>query len=328
MREFNYGGYVREFEKGLRSRNMTKIAKVLFEPIFEWPGLVNHYGKKYTTRNAGAWYKYEADIPGNIKEAIDDAGLIEKVLDHFNATVIYDNVDPMLEETMYNALKVYIDDSSLDGATKAQLTDLLSQNEKGEFLARSFILALAGDNTIQDTPYNKLPIADDLKYYHELMKRYPKPQTMPIPEEVEDMRDVKELYKAYGDKTGNTYILPEDLEEEPLLKRDFDRQRTSYYQAETIRREMRDTLKVDEESNFKIFKDEVYDGVIDTCETDYDNGYERMKAVIQHATTVQLSSNTEDRMLRWVGPGEKKGACHMLVNDERLYWCDGDENEE
>ena len=68
--------------------------------------------------------------------------------------------------------------------------------------------------------------------------------------------------------------------------------------------------------------------VIDTCDAEYDNGYERMKAVIQHATTVPLSSNTEDRMLRWVGPGEKKGACHMLVNDEKLYWCNGDGNEE
>ena len=236
----------------------------------------------------------------------------------------------MLEEGMYKALKEYIFDSSLDEATKIELSELLDQNEQGDFLGRAFILALSGDNRVQDTPYDKLPIADDLKYYHELMKRYTKPQMIQVPDEPEDheMPYVSELYRAYGEKTGNTYIRPEDLEDEPALKRDFDRQRTSYYQAETIRREMRDTLKVDEESNFSDFKDEVYDGVIDTCDAEYDNGYERMKAVIQHATTVPLSSNTEDRMLRWVGPGEKKGACHMLVNDEKLYWCNGDGNEE
>ena len=330
MRDFNYGGYVREFEKGLLSRNMTKIAKILFDPIFEWPGVVNHYGNKYTTRNAGAWFKYEADIPENIKEAIDDAALINKIMDYFNDVVIGDYIDPMLEEGMYKALKEYIFDSSLDEATKIELSELLDQNEQGDFLGRAFILALSGDNRVQDTPYDKLPIADDLKYYHELMKRYTKPQMIQVPDEPEDyeMPYVSELYRAYGEKTGNTYIRPEDLEDEPALKRDFDRQRTSYYQAETIRREMRDTLKVDEESNFSDFKDEVYDGVIDTCDAEYDNGYERMKAVIQHATTVPLSSNTEDRMLRWVGPGEKKGACHMLVNDEKLYWCNGDGNEE
>lgn len=321
---------MRQFEKGLRSHNMTKIARILFTPIFEWPGVVNHYGEKYTTRNAGDWYKYEADIPGNIKEALDDAALIDEIMNYFNDVVIVDYVDPMLELGMYEALKEYIFDSSLDETSKNELVELLDQNELGDFLGRSFVVALSGDNRVQDTPYNKLPIADDLKYYHELMKKYPKPQMMQVPDEPEEreMPYVLELYKAYGEKTGNVYIRPEDLKDEPSLKRDFDRQRASYYQAETIRREMRDTLRVDDESNFSDFKDEVYDGVIDTCDADYDNGYERMKAVIQHATTVPLSNNTEERMLRWIGPGEKKGACHMLVNDERLYWCNGDKDEE
>ena len=40
-----------------------------------------------------------------------------------------------------------------------------------------------------------------------------------------------------------------------------------------------------------------------------------------------ISSNTEQIMYNWIGPGEKMGVCHMLVNDERLEWVESDERE-
>lgn len=49
-----------------------------------------------------------------------------------------------------------------------------------------------------------------------------------------------------------------------------------------------------------------------------------MNAVMEHATLVELSSNLQTVTLNWIGPGEKKGICHMLVNDEKLSWIEGD----
>ena len=115
-----------------------------------------------------------------------------------------------------------------------------------------------------------------------------------------------------------------DLESVPRMKKNFNRHRKDYYLAETIRRELRDTAALQENECFEDVKDEMYDGVVVTEEKDYDFGYDRMMAVLEHATTVGLSSNLQLLTLDWIGPGEKKGICHMLVNDEKLRWIEGD----
>ena len=132
----------------------------------------------------------------------------------------------------------------------------------------------------------------------------------------------------YGQISGQEYARPEDLDEKPKLRKNFNRQRKDYYLAETIHRELRDTIRLDEEDGFDLLKDEVCDGVITTCEKSYNSGFDRLTAVMEHATSVPLSNNLQDRMLDWVGPGEKKGVCHMLVNEERLGWMEVDDDEE
>ena len=61
---FSYiGTYL--FSKGIIKPNMTKIAKILFEPIIGLGDCVNRHGEPYTIDNKSAnlWYKQEADIP-------------------------------------------------------------------------------------------------------------------------------------------------------------------------------------------------------------------------------------------------------------------------
>lgn len=139
-----------------------------------------------------------------------------------------------------------------------------------------------------------------------------------------EMKYVKELFEVYQEKTGKKCDKAEDLEPYPKLKRNFNRQRKDYYLAETIRRGLRDTVCAGETQNFDLLKDEMYEGVVVTEEKEYGCGYDRLSAVLEHATTVQLSANVEILTLNWVGPGEKKGICHMLVNDERLSWMGRD----
>jgi hypothetical protein len=331
LREFNYAGFVREFEKGTSVHNMTGIAKMLFKPIFDYPGVVNHFGVKYSGRQAIPWYKQEADIPANIKTAIQDLMLVDKVIEYFNDEVLVNHIDPKKEASMCNEMEHYIEVSNVSADNRRQLKELLASNEEGEFFARAFLLALAGDNRVVDITYAQLPVDEDIRAFKDLIKnKYPRPQMLPVPStpESHEMKYVSELYRAYHEKTGNVYVRPEDLKDEPRLKRDFDRQRESYYKAETIRRELRDTLQICEEADFETVKDEVFDGVIDTCDRDYPDGYGRMSAVIRHATTISLSPVMNEQTLNWIGPGEQKGICHMLVNDDRLYWCNGDGGED
>ena len=161
--------------------------------------------------------------------------------------------------------------------------------------------------------------------YCEVEKNAQKVSEKTPPDEIEDheLGYVQELYKVYHEETGEEYARPADLDSQPKLKRDFNRQRKDYYSAETIRRELRDTIRQDETEGFDILKDEMYDGVITTRDKDYDSSFKRLTAVMEHATEVPISRNLQDRLLDWVGPGEKKGVCHILTvketADQNMY---------
>ena len=156
-------------------------------------------------------------------------------------------------------------------------------------------------------------------------EKYRKPDPIPVPADVkpEEMKYVSALYEAYGETSGKPVTGPQDLGK---FKKHFDRQRKNYYRAETIHRELRDTIHKDEHG-FEELKDEVEEGIAEKTEAYYRDPVQKVDAVMEHAGLVPLSHNTEDIMLGWVGPAEKKGVCHMLVNDERLSWVDEDDDE-
>ncbi len=332
MRVYNYASFARAFEKGVSKPNMTKIAKALFEPIIDLDGVVNRVGNPYVIDSTYAknWYEQTTDIPENIKRAAGRQDLINNIGDLFWEHVIDPIVNQMQETEMYMALTSLILDSDLEKEQKDELIELYNDNERPDFLGRAFLYAVVRDNLKKDPSIPEEPIDSDLKQFKELIrKKYPKPKPLTPPEDIEDdeIGYVKELYRVYGEVSGEIYARPEDLDAEPKLRRNFDRQRKDYYKAETIHRELRDTIRLDETEGFDLLKDEVYDGVIDTRDKDYDSGMERLSAVMEHATGLSLSNNLKDRTLDWVGPGEKKGVCHMLVNDHRLSWMEDDDDE-
>ena len=332
MRVYNYASFARAFEKGVSKPNMTKIAKALFEPIIDLDGVVNRVGNPYVIDSTYAknWYEQTTDIPENIKRAAGRQDLIDNIGDLFWEHVIDPIVNQMQETEMYTALTSLILDSDLEKEKKDELIELYNDNERPDFLGRAFLYAVVRDNLKKDPSIPEEPIDSDLKQFKELIrKKYPKPKPLTPPEDIEDdeIGYVKELYRVYGEVSGEIYARPEDLDAEPKLRRNFDRQRKDYYKAETIHRELRDTIRLDETEGFDLLKDEVYDGVIDTRDKDYDSGMERLSAVMEHATGLSLSNNLKDRTLDWVGPGEKKGVCHMLVNDHRLSWMEDDDDE-
>ena len=103
----------------------------------------------------------------------------------------------------------------------------------------------------------------------------------------------------------------------------LNRQRKDYYSAETIRRFVRDTLT--DSQQFDILKEEIYNGIIDTHEQKYDNGYKRLVEDLKQASVTNTSKSMLDSKLHCIGNSERKGVCHMLVNDEKLRWVDKDE---
>ena len=56
----------------------------------------------------------------------------------------------------------------------------------------------------------------------------------------------------------------------------------------------------------------------------YSSGLEKIRSVMDKAVTVPLSSLLA-LIPSWIGPSERKGVVHMLVNDGKIKWVDEDE---
>ncbi len=128
------------------------------------------------------------------------------------------------------------------------------------------------------------------------------------------------LLEAYSEELGVQMDTIESLKAHNFYFKHLNRQRKDYYKAETIRRFVRDTLT--DSQQFDMLKEEIYSGIIDTHEQDYDNGFKRLGADLQQAAQTNTSKCLLDSKMHCIGNEERKGACHMLVNDNRLRWVD------
>ncbi len=151
-------------------------------------------------------------------------------------------------------------------------------------------------------------------------------QRLQRPEELEPAQEVDTdelayiaaLLEAYSDDLKINIDTVKALEAYENYFQHFSRQRKDYYKAETIRRFVRDTLTDTKE--FDVLKSDIFDGIIDVHEKEYESGYQRLIADLQQAAIVNTSKSLLDSRLHFVGSGERKGVCHMLVNEKKVKW--------
>ena len=214
--------------------------------------------------------------------------------------------------------------SDLSKTDKADLSKIYNEANYDLFLGRAFLLSIVADNLKHDVQPELIDsdISTDLLLLEKLIHKHPKQKPIEPPETIAkvEMKYVHELYLVYEEKTGTVFNNPDDLGKYKKLQAHFIRQRKNYYLAETVHRGLRDTMCISETSSFDYVKDEIYEGIITTAEMDYETSFDRLNKVMEHVTSVQLSNNTASMLLNWIGPGEKKGVCHMLVNDGRIHW--------
>lgn len=142
----------------------------------------------------------------------------------------------------------------------------------------------------------------------------PNPSVPPDDPVQQESRYIRQILDAYSEHLGVTLTDAADLEPHKKLKINYLRQRERFYHAESLRNFARDTVP---EGTFEILQDEVYHGVVDICERNHANGFERMSATITQATQVALSSNPLTSSIK---TQDRQGICHQLANDDRLTW--------
>jgi hypothetical protein len=160
-------------------------------------------------------------------------------------------------------------------------------------------------------------ISHDLSKLRTLLAKLPCPVILSPPDELseDEMPYVEALLEAYADAEGLSELSKDGLDSYRKYKKNFQRQRKDYYAAESVRRGTREAFGNAGTHQFETLKNETYDGIVDVHEQKYENGFDRLGAVMTQAAITPISKCTL-RKTDWIGNSEKKGVCHFLVNDD------------
>lgn len=148
---------------------------------------------------------------------------------------------------------------------------------------------------------------------------------LPLIEDYE-MPYINALCEVYAEKLEKE-ITPATLHTlEGRYKRDLAEQRKAFYSAESVQRSVREVL-ADGEEQFNILKEDAYEGITPVYFDDsYSSGYDRLMAVLSKITNTNLNGSSLTNIFGLINNLEKKGICHILVNDERITsWVNIDE---
>ena len=126
-----------------------------------------------------------------------------------------------------------------------------------------------------------------------------------------------QMQAAYADHLHKPINCSDDLPQ--TCRPEYAKQREYFYDAEGMRRNLRDVIE-NGEQEFDALKVDLYDGICDTCASDYADGLLRMRATLSQAAGFPLSGSVIAQFPSMIKAAEKKGLCHMLVNDHMLEW--------
>lgn len=140
-----------------------------------------------------------------------------------------------------------------------------------------------------------------------------------ISSEEEEMNYVKELIQVYNEKSNGIICNIGDLKQNNKLFNHFIRQREDFYFAQALKRFSRDEYI--DNAPYDDVKSEVYKGIIDFFEDEYEDNYKKVKEILKIARSIEL----ESMELGAIQPSEKSGLCHDMVNENEISWVNEDE---
>lgn len=278
-------------------------------------------------------FNFKQEVPKSIVTEASSPRVIQEAYKYFNEKIVAFLNPHNKDELLPHMTKLIKDDSSITDDKKNALLTKARESSLGEFLADTFLYAIHRPNKLPtddagtEITSELTPILDNIARLQDVLSLLPRPAALEIPEEVEadELTYVTELLAAYADVEKIADLPKESLDQYPKYKNDFARRRKDYYAAETIRRASRDIFG-EKDHEFNLLKDETYDGVIDVHLLDYPHGFERLNKVMAQAAAIRVDKCVLSRMPDWIGASEKKGVCHILVNDRKIKgWVVSDE---
>jgi hypothetical protein len=148
------------------------------------------------------------------------------------------------------------------------------------------------------------------------------PELMPTDKiELSEVPYIDALLRVYSQSEKHGPISIDDLKTmHPRYTKHFKVQRENYFSAESVLHQIRD-IYVDGELEFNNAKNEALSGIETTILEVCKNALERVDNTMKHVTVVSFSKSYLMRDNNGlIGPKEKQGMVHMLVNDGKIEW--------
>ncbi len=306
---------------------MSTISRSFLKLITGYKGIKDNRGNIYSfmPKELIEFFKGEASIYPNIRNAVNNLRVVENIEFNFEDSIVelLEN-DESKEQAVYDELvKLVKEDTVLDSNTKKSFLENKQLDSLG---AKVFVYAIKNENkTCEKKVKTKkaLSVQETQNKIVELINKLPKPIQIEIPSEIKEseITYVTAILEAFAEDAKVQLITKDDLiskHEYKTYKEKLERYRTDFYKAESIRESLKDTILEKQVGTFQKLEDEAYEAIIDKVEERYETSYERMINVLNHVTTVSLNSLIT--ATNWIGNSEKKGICHILVNERRIKW--------
>ena len=321
----------KKYTKLNKDKCMTPIARRLLDYFTLNENIKNEKGEEYIIQPKEyiQFFKGEKDIYPNIKNGLNLYEIVSDIelsmSDAFDDLIFEDNYVDLATELL-NLLE---NDEFISKELKEEIQEI-DINDPYTIVAKVFIYALKNNNDrnyVATPKIEKRTINDTIKSINDLFEKLPEKVVLDIPSDVTDqeLNYVREILDAISERTGVSLSVPSDLKSNPALKKYsdlFDRSRREYYAAEGIRESLKDTGLMDEKNEFEVLKNEAHDAVVDLfVDYTYSDSLECMIKVLNHITHVELRSLIAT-IPGWVQVSEKKGLCHILVNEKEMTWKD------
>ena len=133
----------------------------------------------------------------------------------------------------------------------------------------------------------------------------------------EEQKYIAALLEAYASKKGRYSLSMEELKDFDFLYDDLKTQRRYFFDAASVYHAVRDAF-VNGDEEFKKLKDEAYEGIREVYISEYPDGYTRLLGVLTKITSTRFDKSKLMSLTGLIGNPEKKGICHMLVEDGKI----------
>lgn len=297
------------------------LITLLYDAVAEPIDLKNQNGDPITVPKGTASKIMNRTKGGNpnrdIRKHSKDQAVLDSIEGFFQRNVVKRLLKDSEDDLIHRLRNVIENDRQISDAKRDELLALAQKKTLASFLASVYLYSLSRKNVIGQ----KKPAGRGTQTDVDERKRHPLPAEEPsVHLKTKERPYADALMKVYGEITGVEHFTIKILDTYPDQKEHFVRQRKDYLAAEAVRRGTRDVYGDDEEKEyFGIFLKEIYNGVIDVYDSPrFKTGYERLEAVLIEAKNTPVNQCWLSRDTVWIGNSQKKGVCHILVNENVL----------